>query len=122
MSLKSFSPLSNHQTVGREPCLSVAKVPPDYVEDIPPILGGHPVTTSRGETFFPERKASERERESGHSPRDDHTGTNVTTYETESGAAPVRCLSTVQYMPNENKQGKHLVSSPKCCTLRDTCA
>jgi hypothetical protein len=31
----------------------------------------------RGETFFPVRKASDRERENGHSPRDDHTETNI---------------------------------------------
>ncbi len=30
-------------------CLSVTKVPPDYVEHIPPILSGHPVTVSRDE-------------------------------------------------------------------------
>jgi hypothetical protein len=73
-------------------CLSVAKVPPDYAAHIPPILGGHPVTASAAKPFFPERKASEREGESGHSPRDDHTETNVATYEAECGAAPVRCL------------------------------
>jgi hypothetical protein len=33
-------------------CLSVAKVPPDYAVYIPPILGGHPETASRGEAFF----------------------------------------------------------------------
>jgi hypothetical protein len=115
----SFNTLSNHQTVvGAETsqnrvsvgntCLSVTKVPPDYVVHIPPILGVHPVTASRGETFFPERKASECEREIGHSPRDDHTETNVTTYETECGAAPVRCLLTVQCMPNDHKREKTL--------------
>ncbi len=62
-------------------CLSVSKVPPDYPVHIPPILGGHPVTVSRGETFFPERKTNERERENGHSPRDDHTETKVDTYD-----------------------------------------
>jgi hypothetical protein len=56
-------------------CLSVVKVPPDYAAYIPPILGGHPVTASAAKPFFPERKTSERERESGHSPRDDHTET-----------------------------------------------
>jgi hypothetical protein len=66
-------------------CLSVVKVPPDYAAHIPPILGGHPVTASAAKPFFPERKASERERESGHSPRDDHTETKVATYETEYG-------------------------------------
>jgi hypothetical protein len=40
-------------------CLSVTKVPPDYAAHIPPILGGHPVTSSRGKTFFPERKTNE---------------------------------------------------------------
>jgi len=42
-------------------CLSVAKVPPDYVEHIPPILGDHLVTAWCGETFFPDRKANERQ-------------------------------------------------------------
>ena len=89
-------------------CLSVAKVPPDYAAHIPPILGGHPVTASAAKPFFPERKASERERESGHSPRDDHTETKVATYEAECGAAPVRCLLTVQRMSNEHKREKTL--------------
>jgi hypothetical protein len=89
-------------------CLSVANVPPDYAAHIPPILGGHPVTASAAKPFFPERKASERERESGHSPRDDHTETKVATYEAECGAAPVRCLLTVQRMSNEHKREKTL--------------
>jgi len=89
-------------------CLSVAKVPPDYAAHIPPILGGHPVTASAAKPFFPERKASERERESGHSPRDDHTETKVATYEAECGAAPVRCLLTVQRTSNEHKREKTL--------------
>jgi hypothetical protein len=79
-------------------CLSVAKVLPDYDAYIPPILGGHPETASAVKPFFPERKGSERERESGHSPRDDHTETNVATYEAECGTAPVRCLLTVHRM------------------------
>ena len=89
-------------------CLSVAKVPPDYATYIPPILGGHPVTASAAKPFFPERKASERERESGHSPRDDHTETKVARYEAECGAVPVRCLLTVQRMSNEHNREKTL--------------
>jgi hypothetical protein len=89
-------------------CLSVAKVPPDYATHIPPMLSGHPVVASPAKPFFPERKANERERESGHSPRDDHTETKVDTYEAECGAAPVRCLLTVQCMSNEHKREKTL--------------
>ncbi len=89
-------------------CLSVTKVPPDYAEYIPPILGDHPVTASVAKPFFPERKESERERESGHSPRDDHTETKVATYEAECGTAPVRCLLTVQRMSNEHNREKTL--------------
>ena len=37
-------------------CLSVGKVPTDYAAHIPPILGGHPVTVSSGETFFSRKK------------------------------------------------------------------
>jgi hypothetical protein len=89
-------------------CLSVAKVPLDYAAYIPPILGDHPVTASAAKPFFPERKASERERENGHSPRDDHTETKVSTYEAECVAAPVRCLLTVHRMSNEHKREKTL--------------
>jgi hypothetical protein len=96
--------------------LSLTKVPPDYAVHIPSILGGHPVTASRGETFFPDRKTNECERESGHSPRDDHTETNVVTYEAECGTAPVRCLLTVQRMSNEHKREKGATSPmlPRC--------
>ncbi len=89
-------------------CLSVGKVPPDYAVHIPPMLSGHPVAASAAKPFFPERKANERERESGHSPRDDHTETKVATNEAECGAAPVRCLLTVQRMSNEHKREKTL--------------
>jgi hypothetical protein len=47
-------------------CLSVTKVPPDYATYIPQILGGDPMVASPAKPFFPERKASERERENGH--------------------------------------------------------
>ncbi len=97
-------------------CLSVAKVPPDYVVYIPPILGGHPVTASAAKPFFPERKSSECERENGHSPRDDHTETKVSTYETECVTDPVRCLLTVHRMSNEQGR-KHLASSRSPQTL-----
>ncbi len=33
-------------------CLSVSKVPPEHGEYIPPTLGGHAVTASRGDSFF----------------------------------------------------------------------
>jgi hypothetical protein len=99
---------SQSRTSAGSTCLSVGTVPPDYVEYIPPILGGHPETTSAVKPFFPEKKASECDRESGHSPRDDHTETNVDTYEAECGAAPVRCLLTVQCMSNEHKREKTL--------------
>jgi hypothetical protein len=55
-------------------------------------------------TFFPERKTNARERENGHLPRDDHTGTNVVTYESECDTDPVRCLWVVQYMSNVHKR------------------
>jgi hypothetical protein len=36
----------------RSTCLSVARVSPDCAEHIPPLLGGHLVTDSRGEAFY----------------------------------------------------------------------
>ena len=46
--------MENRQSRARTgcPCLSVAKVPPDCAVHIPPILGGHPRTGSRGETPY----------------------------------------------------------------------
>jgi hypothetical protein len=44
-------------------------------------------------------------------PRDDHTDTNVTTYEAECDPPQIRCLLTVQHMSNEHKREKHLPSS-----------
>jgi len=90
-------------------CLSVAKVQPDCVCDsvvyIPPLLGVN------GRSLFLRRnlrkQANTRVREDTP-PRDDHTETNVTTYEVECVSAPVRCLLTVQYMSPVHKREKTL--------------
>jgi hypothetical protein len=60
-------------------------------------------------SFFPEGKTSEGERESGHSPGDDHTETNVFTYENECGTDPVKCLLTVSTLESSLHPVKCLV-------------
>jgi hypothetical protein len=103
--------------------LSVTKVPPDCAAHIPPSLGGHPVTVSLGEAFSLRRKQASARGRSDTPPPDDHTETNVTTYEVECDAAPARCLVTVHRMSSVHKQEKTLREfSADVCTLQDTCA
>jgi hypothetical protein len=114
-----FSPLSNHQTVvnPRSSWLN-------FYEGTIPVsefvhceergnLGveRNQRRTIVGSTCLSVSKESECERESGHSPRDDHTETNLVTYEAECVGAPVRCLlshRSVQCMLNEYKREKKL--------------
>jgi hypothetical protein len=112
----SFRPLSNHQTVVKPRASWL-----NFYEGTIPVsefvnceergnLGveSSQRRTSAGSTCLSVSKESECERESGHSPRDDHTETNLVTYEAECVADPVRCLLSVQCMLNEYKREKTL--------------
>jgi hypothetical protein len=77
---------------------------------------------ARRSLFLRRKQASARGR-ADTPPRDDHTQTNVTTYEAKCGAAPARCLFTVQRMSPVHKREKTLREfSADVCTLQDTCA